>query len=142
MLHDCAVDLTSETILFADAITTDHSAPGVTLRPLTASERGRVFEHAVVPVGEWGLEVGQEIVATGGLFFHYNPPYGDIYMEVANAYRQRGLGTCLVQELKRLCREGGRVPAARCQQRNVASRRALERAGMVPCGRVLRGRIP
>jgi GNAT superfamily N-acetyltransferase len=80
-------------------------------------------------------------VATGGLFFHYNPPYGDIYMEVAAAHRRRGLGSYLVQELKRLCREMGCVPAARCNTANVASRLALQRAGMFPCARIVQGRL-
>ena len=29
------------------------------------------------------------------MLFHYNPPYGDIHMEVAPAFRRRGLGTFL-----------------------------------------------
>jgi GNAT superfamily N-acetyltransferase len=41
------------------------------------------------------------------LFFHYNPPYGDVYMEVAEPFRRRGLGAYLVQELKRIVR--GRI---------------------------------
>lgn len=72
---------------------------------------------------------------------HYNPPYGDIYMEVAERYRRRGFGSYLVQELKRICRESGRVPAARTGQDNVASRRTLERAGLLPCARILRARV-
>ena len=46
-----------------------------------------------------------------------------------------------MQELKRLCYEMGRVPAARCRQDNVASRRTLEGAGMLPCARIVSGRI-
>lgn len=33
ILFDCAVDLASERILFADALTTNHVPPGVVLRP-------------------------------------------------------------------------------------------------------------
>jgi GNAT superfamily N-acetyltransferase len=80
-------------------------------------------------------------VATGGLAFHYNPPYGDIYLEVAAAQQRKGLGSYLVQELKRLCYEMGCVPAARCNQGNVGSRRTLQRAGMFPCARIVRGRL-
>jgi GNAT superfamily N-acetyltransferase len=71
--------------------------------------------------------------------FHYNPPYGDVRMEVAPAERRRGFGSFLVQELKRTCRATGRIPAARCPASNVASRKALEKAGLLPCARVLRG---
>ena len=141
MLYDCAAGLTSETILFDDCLTTSLAAPGVTLRHLTEADRARAFPHTAEPVGEWGLEMGGEIVATGGLTFHYNPPYGDVYMEVAAAHRRRGLGSYLVQELKRLCYEMGRVPAARCHQSNVGSRGALQRAGLLPCARVVQGRL-
>ena len=141
MLYDCAEAVTSDTILFADGATTSLAAPGATLRPLTEADRAGVFPHTREPVGEWGLECGGEIVATGGPAFHYNPPYGDIYMEGAAPHRRRGLGSYLVQELKRVCYETGRVPAARCSQDNVASRRTLERGGMFPSARILSGRL-
>jgi RimJ/RimL family protein N-acetyltransferase len=70
---------------------------------------------------------------------HYNPPYGDIYMEVDEAHRRRGYGCYLVQELKRLCRELGGVPGARCFPTNAASRRTLQRAGFVPYAHILIG---
>ena len=143
MLNDCAVASSSETILFADGATTTLSAPapGVALRYLTEADRARVFPHTLEPVGEWGFEANGEIVATGGLLFHYNPPYGDIYLEVAPAYRRMGFGSYLVQELKQLCYEMGCIPGARCNQANVGSRLALERAGMFPCARVVRGEL-
>lgn len=141
LLFDCAVDLVSDRILFADACTTTHAPPGVVLRPVTDADRASIFPHTGEPVGEWGLEVGREVVATGGLMFHYNPPYGDIYVEVAPPYRWRGYGSYLVQELKRLCYEMGCIPAARCNKDNVASRLTLQRGGMLPCARIVRGRI-
>jgi len=141
MLFDCAVDLVGDRILFADGCTTNHAPPGVLLRPVTDPDRASMFPHTREPVGEWGLEVGRELVATGGLLFHYNPPYGDIYMEVASSYRRRGYGSYLVQELKRLCYDMGCIPAARCNKDNVASRLTLQRAGMLPCAHIVRGRI-
>ena len=143
MLYDFATALSSETILFADGLTTtlDPPAPGTRLRRLTDTDRARAFDHTVEPVGDWGLDVGGELVATGGLMFHYNPPYGDIYMEVAAACRRMGFGSFLVQELKRVCREMGRVPSARCSRTNTGSRLTLERAGMFPCARIVRGML-
>ncbi len=143
MTYDHAVEIASETILFADGISThlDAPSPRATLRRLTEAEQERAFEHTVEPVGEWGVELDGEIVATGGLAFHYNPPYGDIYMEVAPTHRMKGVGSWLVQELKRVCHQMGHIPAARCNQANVGSRRTLERAGMVPCARILKGRL-
>jgi GNAT superfamily N-acetyltransferase len=141
MLYDCAMDISSDTILFADRLTTTLPPPGVTLRRLSDADRGGVFTHTVEPVGDWGLELAGAIVATGGLLYHYNPRYGDIYMEVAPDFRRRGFGSYLVQELKRECYELGCTPGARCGEDNVGSRRTLQRAGMFPCARVLRGRL-
>ena len=142
MLHDCAAEITSETILFADGAPTILVAPtSAMFRALSDADRAEAFPHGVEPVGEWGIEVDGALVATGGLLFHYNPPFGDIHMEVAPHYRRRGAGSFLVQELKRVCYEMGRVPAARCDDTNIASRLTLERAGMFPCARILRGRL-
>lgn len=141
MLDQCAAAVSSDTILFADAVLTNLEASGATLRPVTRRDRLRMFPHTHEPVGDWGLEVDSRIVATGGLMFHYNPPYGDIYMEVAAPYRRRGYGSYLVQELKRISREGGHIPAARTGQDNTASQRTLRRAGMAPCGRIVTGRL-
>ncbi|MEK7402100.1 MAG: GNAT family N-acetyltransferase [Gemmatimonadota bacterium] len=141
MLFDCATELESETILFADGGTTDHALTGVMLRPVTDADRSSMFPHTREPVGDWALEVDGQVVATGGLMFHYNPPYGDIYMEVEAPYQRRGYGSYLVQELKRLCYARECIPAARCHKDNPASRRTLQRAGMLPCARIVRGRI-
>jgi GNAT superfamily N-acetyltransferase len=143
MLLDRAEAPSSETILFADGLTTTLPAPApdATVRLLSQADRARAFEHVHEPVGEWGLEVGGELVATGGFTLYYNPPYADLYMEVAAAHRGRGLGSYLVQELKRVCHESSRVPAARCHESNVASRRTLERAGMFPCARIVEGQL-
>ena len=73
------------------------------------------------------------------MLWHYNPPYGDIYMEVAEPFRRRGLGSYLVQEIKRACRERGGIPGARCNVNNAASRKTLQKAGFVPCGNILTG---
>lgn len=62
-------------------------------------------------------------------------------MEVREPARRRGVGSYLVQEVKRVCYEAGRVPAARCSPENVGSRRALEKAGLLPCGRILVGKV-
>lgn len=143
LLYDCATDISSETILFDDGAGTNLPAPdaGATVRPVTDADRARVFAHGHEPVGEWGIDVGGTLVATGGFALHYNPPYADLHMEVSPEHRRRGFGSYLIQELKRLCREDGRAPAARCHETNVASRLTLQRAGMLPCARILRGRL-
>ena len=143
MLHDFAADISSERILFADRLTTELNPPaaGTVFRPMTEADREGVFTHTREAFGEWGLELDGTVVATGGLAFHYNPPFADIYMEVAASHYRRGFGSYLVQELKRVARETGHSAAARCHQDNIASRRALERAGMLPCARILEARL-
>jgi GNAT superfamily N-acetyltransferase len=128
MLHAWAHDITSEAILFADRLTTTHQSERVALRR-------RETEN------DWVLEIEGAVAATGGILYHYNRPYGDIYMEVTEPHRRRGLGAYLVQELKRICYELGSVPAARCNTRNVASRKTLQKAGFVPCGHILNGSL-
>jgi GNAT superfamily N-acetyltransferase len=141
MLYDCAADITSEAILFGDAFTTHLTCPTGLLRRVTEADKERLFEHKSEPGGDWMIESDGVAVATGGALFHYNPPYGDIYMEVHEAYRRRGFGSYLVQELKRICYEMGKTPAARCNVGNVASRQTMQKAGLLPCGRILLGDV-
>jgi GNAT superfamily N-acetyltransferase len=125
-------------VLFEDALPSALDGRGAPFRRLGDEERAGAFaQHE--PVGEYGLVLEGEVVASGGFATDYNPPYADLYMEVAPAHRRCGHGAYLVQELKRACRESGHVPAARCHEANVASRRTLERAGMLPCARIVRG---
>ncbi len=139
MLYDCATEITSDRILFHDALTTNLDVPGATVREVTATDKERIFEHKVEGMGDWLIEHDGALVATGGIALHYNPPYGDIFMEVDEPFRQRGYGSYLVQELKRICYERGRKPAARCNATNAASRATLQKAGLLPCARMLSG---
>ena len=97
----------------------------------------------VGPSGEWVLVRDGDgvVVASGGFLQHYNPPYCDLFMEVAFEHRGRGYGSYLVQELRRVSREAGLMPAARCDIGNEASRRTLIRGGLVECGQILAGEV-
>jgi GNAT superfamily N-acetyltransferase len=139
MLYDFATNITSDRIVFHDGLTTGLVVPGAVFRATAEADAGRIFEHKVEGVGEWLLEHDGAIVATGGIATHYNPPYGDLYLEVDAQSRRRGYGSYLVQELKRACYEMGRVPAARCNATNAASRATLQKAGLFPCARMLSG---
>jgi GNAT superfamily N-acetyltransferase len=139
MLHTFAREIVTESILFRDHERTTLAPPGASFRLAGETDfsdlsPGDLRWHGVVEVD--GRPAGK-----GGILFHYNPPYGDIYMEVAEPFRRRGLGAFLVQELKRICYEGGRVPGARCNPGNVGSRLTLQRAGFVPCGHLLSGSV-
>jgi hypothetical protein len=129
MLHAWAKNIVSESIVFEDKLTTAHALDGATFR-----RRGE-------PENDWCVEIGSVIAATGGILYHYNRPYGDIYMEVAEPWRRRGLGSYLVQELKRVCYELGSIPCARCNPNNIASRKTLQKAGFVPCAHILSGTL-
>ena len=138
MLHVFGHDVRSESILFHDRLITHHPPPnGAVLRPATSDDAAQIARHRLDERADWVLEVDGNIAATGGALFHYNRPYGDIYMTVAEPMRRRGLGSYLVQELKRVCYETGNVPAARCNPTNVPSRKTLQKAGFVPCGHIL-----
>jgi GNAT superfamily N-acetyltransferase len=141
MLYDCSDQIESNVILFHDALTTSLFLPGVTFRRVVEVDREPIVSQKLDADAEWMLEANGGVVATGGLLFHYNVPYGDIFMGVAEPHRRRGYGGYLIQELKRACYEMGRVPAARCNVSNVASRATLQKAGMLPCARVLTGVI-
>jgi GNAT superfamily N-acetyltransferase len=129
MLHACAKNIVSESIVFEDKLTTAHTLDGATFR-----RRGE-------PDHDWCVEIDRVIAATGGILYHYNRPYGDIYMEVAEPFRRRGLGCYIVQELKRACYELGSIPCARCNPDNIASRKTLQKAGFVPCAHILSGTL-
>ena len=142
MLHAVASGVVSESILFHDRLTTHHPPPEeVVLRRATPDDAARIAERGLDSQATWVLEQAGGIAATGGVLFHYNRPYGDLYMAVAEPLRRRGLGSYLVQELKRITYEAGNVPAARCNSTNIASRRTLQKSGFVPCGHILVGTL-
>jgi GNAT superfamily N-acetyltransferase len=141
MLHAYARDVKSESILFHDKLTTDLPSHGAVFRRATPEDIAGLTSQDLDKDAKWLLESGSAIAAAGGVLFHYNRPYGDVYMAVAEPFRRRGLGAYLVQELKRVTYEQGSVPAARCNPGNVASRKTLQKAGFVPCGHILVGTV-
>lgn len=141
MLHTYGRDIVSEKIVFRDALTTALPANGAVLTRVNSVEESMAAFVRRQGGSEWALEVDGRTAATGGILFHYNHPYGDIYMEVAEDFRRRGFGAYLVQELKRVTYEMGGIPAARTSPDNVASRRTLQKAGLIPCGHILVGTI-
>jgi GNAT superfamily N-acetyltransferase len=141
MLHAFAPTVASESILFHDKVTTGHEMPGAVFRQASPEDAEQVARQELDSEAAWVVVVDGAVAAAGDILFHYNRPYGDIYMKVGHAFRRRGLGTYLVQELKRVCYAGGSVPAARCNPTNVASRQTLQRAGFVPCGHIVKGTV-
>jgi GNAT superfamily N-acetyltransferase len=141
MLHTYSTEVSSESILFHDKLTTAHSPRESEFRRSRAEDVVQIDQQKLDSGAKWLVSVAGVIAATGDILFHYNRPYGDIYMTVAEPFRRRGIGVYLVQELKRVCYEGGSIPAARCNPQNLASRRTLQKAGFVPCGHILKGAV-
>ena len=134
-------DIRSERIVFRDQETTTWQCPAASMRSRTSQVH---IEQAIVQrfgCSEWSLDVQGKEVALGGLTFHYNPPYCDVYMEVHEGQRRMGFGTFFVQELKRIARSLGCIPCARCNPENIASRQTLQKAGFAPCAHILIGRF-
>jgi RimJ/RimL family protein N-acetyltransferase len=128
MLYAYGRNSRSEKIVFQDKLTTNHALESGILRRREPEE-------------DWVLEAEGEAAGKGGILYHYNRPYGDIYMEVAAPFRRRGFGCYIVQELKRVCYEQGSIPCARCDTENLASRKTLQKAGFVPCAHILTGTL-
>ena len=131
MLYEFTRDVSADAVLFEDHAVTAHKVPGAVVRPRRDDDR--IFEHTVEPIGDYILELGGEIVATGGFMLHYNIPFADLYMEVRKDRWGQGYGSFLLQEVKKACYVAGRVPAARCQIQNKASRATLIKAGLRVC---------
>jgi len=92
LLYEFAQDITREAILFEDAEMTHHTCTQGVFRQATPAEAATIFPHHHEPVGNWVIDTAEGIVATGGFLTHYNPPYGDIFMEVRESARRRGFG--------------------------------------------------
>jgi RimJ/RimL family protein N-acetyltransferase len=139
MLHTFAENIHTESILFEDQFETRLQPDGAGLRPRKDGDVERLKAAELDDTAGWVATLNGRIAGAGGILYHYNRPYGDIYIKIAEPFRRKGLGAYLVQELKRACRAGGSVPAARCNIANLASRRTLQKAGFVPCGNLVSG---
>jgi RimJ/RimL family protein N-acetyltransferase len=134
MLYQYTQNINAEAILFEEHYQTTHHIADTTFRKQKpednlGDEEGYILKH------------NNSIVATGGFVKNYNLPYIDIYMEVKEPFRRKGFGSLMVQELKKEAHLIGRVPAARCNVKNNASKATLLKAGLQVCGFILVGTI-
>ena len=139
MLYEFTENINADTVLFRDKVATGYIKNEVVFR--RRKEEDTVFEHQVEPVGAYILAVKGEIIATAGFLLHYNVPFADLYMEVREDWRKKGMGTYILQEVKKECYLNGRVPAARCSISNQASKATLVKAGMEVAGYMLMGKV-
>jgi len=138
VLFAFGTNIVAESVLFADAVTTNLLGPTGDFRKRESTDK---IANSGEPEGDLVLEVDGAIAANGGFLCHYNPPYSDIYMETAEIYRRKGYGSFLVQELKRISYESGKRPGARCNPNNFTSQKTLERAGFRHSGFLLAGNV-
>jgi GNAT superfamily N-acetyltransferase len=141
MLHTYGSELASEKIVFRDELTTFLPAQGAALKRVTSEKESECCFQERAGTSEWTLELKSKSVGSRTLLFHYNHPYCDVAMEIKEEYRRRGLGAYLVQELKRIAYAMGGIPAARCNPNNIASRKTLQKAGLVPFAHILVGKM-
>jgi len=137
MLFTFGQNTLAEAILFEDGFETQYAPDGVTFRPREDADVEQLKMLELDDTAGWVITWNGTIAGAGGVLYHYNRPYGDVYMKIAEPFQGRGFGTYLVQELKRVCRAGGSLPAARCNITNLASRKTLQKAGFVPCGNLI-----
>lgn len=142
LLHTFCQNIRAEAILFEDRFETQLVPEGSGFRSTKPEDTELLETLHLDETAGWVVTLNDEIAGAGGILYHYNRPYGDIYMKIAEQFQGRGLGAYLVQELKKSCRAGGSVPAARCNIANVPSRRTLQKAGFVPCGNLIAGDLP
>lgn len=131
MAFESAKNINAEAILFEDAFETAFTIDGAQ------------FVETKKP-DEWDaycIRKNQDIVATGGFIWNYNFPYIDIYYEVKENFRKQGYGALIMQELKKEAYTLNRVPAARCNVHNQASKALLLKAGMRVCGYIIIGEL-
>ncbi len=134
MLYEYSQDINAEAILFEDDFQTNFEISDVTFQRGTEDATNNYDVRYI-------LKLKDEVVATGGLMLNYNLPYADLYYEVNENYRRRGLGSFMVQELKKEAYRISRVPAARCNITNTVSKATLLKAGFKVCGNILKGTI-
>jgi RimJ/RimL family protein N-acetyltransferase len=131
ILFENARNINAEAILFEDGFQTELSIPDTLFKKNSGNDDGP----------EYVLEHAGQIVASGGYVKNYNFPYIDMYYEVKEDHRNKGFGSLITQELKREAYRLKRVPAARCNIKNNASKATLLKAGMKACGHMLLGEL-
>lgn len=135
MMFEHAEDIHAQSVLFEDDAEKDLRVKGA------AFNRQPYTTNHPDDRGGYVIEKDGEVVATGGFMLNYNYPFADIYMDVKEPFRKCGIGSFMVQELKKEIYKAQRVPAARCNVKNLASRATLLKAGFRLCGYLLEGKI-
>jgi GNAT superfamily N-acetyltransferase len=151
--------MTPHTYLFQDHHP-DVSVPNLTIestfRKATSSDLPEVvnfYQANIEGAGEWIPDFLHRRIEQEELFLLYDQqtlaatgecipsqkqiPYADLGMVVARTYRSKGLGSFMLTQLKKYCYETGLKPICSCEVTNLASRKAIEKAGFVSLQRIM-----
>ena len=131
MAFETAKNINAEAILFETAFETAFTINGAQFVKSKNSDEWDAYS----------VQKNGEVVATGGFIWNYNFPYIDIYYEVKENFRKQGYCILIMQELKKEAYRLNRLPAARCNVKNQASKALLLKAGMRVCGYIISGEI-
>lgn len=139
LLYQKTKSIISDVILFEDDKATNLFVEGANFRKRKQNEN--VFGLSESDIGTYVIEKSNRVIATGDFLLHYNHPFADLFMEVEESYRRQGYGQYILQEIKKECYANGRVPAARCNKNNIASKKTLLKAGFKISGYMIIGEI-
>lgn len=86
----------------------------------------------------WGLWQEGSILGAGECrTSDSQPPFADLGMVVSKDHRRRGLATEILQRLLAHAKAEGLAPICSTERDNIGAQRAIEKAGMVACHRIL-----
>ncbi|MGE7777675.1 GNAT family N-acetyltransferase [Chitinophaga sp. NPDC101104] len=139
LFYRFARNIRAEAFLFSEQHTTYFRQENRVFRKRQAGEVMNRYEEN--QMGGYVVVADGKPVATGDFYLHYNPPFADLWMEVMESHRRKGIGSYLLQELKTACYLAGRIPAARCNIDNEASKASLLKAGLQVAGCLVSGDV-
>jgi predicted acetyltransferase len=61
----------------------------------------------------------------------HRPSYMDLGVIVSVEYRGKGLGTCILTKLNKICKQRELKSICSCESENIASKRMIEKAGFI-----------
>ena len=92
MLHTFCQNVRAEAILFEDRFEKRLVPEGSGFRSTGAGDAELLKLLDLDETAGWVVMWNGGIAGVGGVLYHYNRPYGDIYMKTAEPFRGRGLG--------------------------------------------------
>lgn len=146
MDHDLAIK--KQAYFFQEGEMLLPSGEGDSFRPATEADLPGITEVCgdFLPDYERRMEEGElfvyrrddELLGIGLVeHSHLIESTGSIGMFVGEPFRNQGIGKAIIVRLRQWCRERGITPVSGCWYYNEASKRTLERAGMVTKSRLL-----